>query len=183
MTIQEIENLSLAELKQQQKELTEQLKGVGIAELAGRYLQARIDAKMRDDKLSEQGKNISLMQDGMAAAKSQIELLQSNLSDKTAELATFKQQANDLFEKCKAEHRDHCESTAKTHADTCAEHDKTIAELKEQLETALAECAQQKLRGDRLRTQAVRNNSAINQAATYLNDAIAKQQVANADEV
>lgn len=54
----EIENLSAAELKAQREELAKKLLGeekVKNEAVVLRYLQARIDAKLRDEKMKEQG--------------------------------------------------------------------------------------------------------------------------------
>lgn len=64
MNLSEIENLSFADLKAKREEL---VKAIGCGELAERYVQARTDAKMRDEKLSEQGKTIEALQAGTTA--------------------------------------------------------------------------------------------------------------------
>jgi hypothetical protein len=50
MKLEDIENLSFAELKQQGASIVESLGG---GDLAKRYVQARTDAKQRDEKLAE----------------------------------------------------------------------------------------------------------------------------------
>lgn len=64
MTLTEIENLALSDLKAKREEIVKELGG---GELAQRYVQARTDAKMRDEKLAEQGKTIEALQAGHAA--------------------------------------------------------------------------------------------------------------------
>lgn len=64
MTLQEIENLSYDELKANRETVLADVKNSKFAEVAERYLQARIDAKQRDEKLAEQGKTITLLQAG-----------------------------------------------------------------------------------------------------------------------
>jgi hypothetical protein len=58
----EIENQTFAELKANKSKNLELLKSVDRDDLAARYLQARQDAKMRDEKLYEQGKLIAELQ-------------------------------------------------------------------------------------------------------------------------
>lgn len=73
MTLIEIENLSAAlgaaELKARKAELVDAAAAADAAELAARYVQARIDARMRDEKLAEQGRTIGLLQDALEKAK------------------------------------------------------------------------------------------------------------------
>jgi hypothetical protein len=65
MNIQEIENLSAEELKSRRMELAGELSSVKSADLVPRYLSTLIDAKMRDEKLSEQGSTIRILQESI----------------------------------------------------------------------------------------------------------------------
>lgn len=69
MNFAEIENCSFAELKANRDEL---LKKLGGNELAERYLQARTDAKQRDEKLAEQGATIAALNAGAEALQGKI---------------------------------------------------------------------------------------------------------------
>lgn len=69
MTLHEIENMSFADLKENRVALIESMKLLSAKELAERYLQARTDAKQRDEKLSEQGRTIESLQDGLDVLK------------------------------------------------------------------------------------------------------------------
>lgn len=62
MTLIEIENLSFADLKKQRAELITEAAKATAEELAARYVDARTDAKQRDEKLAEQGKRIDQQQ-------------------------------------------------------------------------------------------------------------------------
>lgn len=62
MTIYEIENLTAAQLKERKAELVEVAKEFPVDDLAARYVQARMDAKIRDEKLAEQGKTITRLE-------------------------------------------------------------------------------------------------------------------------
>lgn len=69
MGICDIENLSAAELKAQKAELLEAAKATPVDDLAARYLQARTDAKQRDEKLAEQAETLAALREGLKAVK------------------------------------------------------------------------------------------------------------------
>lgn len=71
MTLIEIENLTFAELKSHRSEAIEAAKAADVGELAARFVDARTDAKQRDEKLGEQGKIIVLLQDSLERAAQQ----------------------------------------------------------------------------------------------------------------
>lgn len=79
MKISEIESLSFAELKTRRAGI---LAGLDEAPevLAKRYLQARTDATMRDEKLAEQGATIKDLSTDLMAAKKQIAALEKKLA-------------------------------------------------------------------------------------------------------
>lgn len=95
MTIIDVENMTAAELKEKRAEiallLSDQCRGnAGVAhshDLSQRYVQARMDAKVRDEKLAEQGKTISALQDGTQAAKERVVMLQTELEKAKKEAA------------------------------------------------------------------------------------------------
>lgn len=62
----DIENMSVAELKASKNAIIAELQA-SPAELAARYVQARLDAKMRDEKLAQQGKYITQLEQTLAA--------------------------------------------------------------------------------------------------------------------
>lgn len=67
MTIVEIENMNAAELKVKRAEAAQAV--VGDPQLAQRYVQARLDATTRDEKLAEQGATITALQNALETAK------------------------------------------------------------------------------------------------------------------
>jgi hypothetical protein len=74
MNIQEVEALSVEELKARREELAEDLSQESRSDispkmLAARYLKHLIAAKIRDEKLAEQGKTITLLQESLDAAR------------------------------------------------------------------------------------------------------------------
>lgn len=68
--LQEIENMSYADLKAQRADLIAKVESAPVKELATRYVQARTDAAGRDEKLSEQGRTITILQEALEAEKS-----------------------------------------------------------------------------------------------------------------
>lgn len=73
MVTADIENLSASELKQRRVELTKEMSEVAPDALASRYVQARLDAKMRDEKLAEQGTTITLLQSSLEEKNAQLD--------------------------------------------------------------------------------------------------------------
>ena len=67
MNITDVENMDAATLKSKKAEAIEAVKDA--PELAPRYVQARLDATMRDVKLAEQGRTITALQDAAEASK------------------------------------------------------------------------------------------------------------------
>jgi hypothetical protein len=152
MNIHEIENLSAAELKAKRAELIEAAKAVPIGELAERYVKARTDATIRDEKLAEQGGTIDALRAGAAA-----------LTEKNSDLANVVEQNYADFDILR-------ESARKT-----AQADKLA------LDEALASLERETARAERLRTVATRHHAAVSGAAKLLNDALAAQAVDQAD--
>lgn len=72
MTLIEIENLTFAQLKSRRDAVISDAKDAPLDDLAARYIQARTDAVQRDEKLAEQGKTITVLQDALASAKATI---------------------------------------------------------------------------------------------------------------
>lgn len=86
MTLIEIENLSATELKERRAELeTEAAKG-DAAELAKRFVQARFDAKSRDEKLSEQGATITSLNAAVSASVEKTTEAQAEVASLKAQL-------------------------------------------------------------------------------------------------
>ena len=77
MTIQDIENLTFAELKASGKSIVLELGG---NELAARYVQARTDARQRDEKLAEQGQTIANLNAALAASRAELANVKAVLS-------------------------------------------------------------------------------------------------------
>ena len=130
MTLAEIENLSFADLKAKRDELVEAAAGVPadkqpeqyLHNLAARYVQARTDAKMRDEKLGEQAATIKALQDGMGA-------LQTKAETASAAVAALKAQLE----------KEAAESTRKEEAltDAVATERAIIADLQAKLSEAI----------------------------------------------
>lgn len=87
MELHEIENLSAAELKERREELVAAARKAPVDQLAARYVQARTDAKLREDKLAEQGKTIMLLQQAMEKSDVGHELTKQSLVQTQAALS------------------------------------------------------------------------------------------------
>lgn len=92
MTISEIENMDAATLKASKAAAVEAVKGA--PELATRYVQARLDATIRDEKLAEQGKTISALHDAAEASKTREAELETQIQEARAELERESQRAS-----------------------------------------------------------------------------------------
>lgn len=66
MTLADIENMSAAELKANRSEIEAAIKDA--PDLVPRHMKTLIDAKTRDEKLAEQGKTITALQDSLDAS-------------------------------------------------------------------------------------------------------------------
>lgn len=122
MTISEIENLSYAELKARREELIEAAAADDGGVLAQRYVQARTDAKLRDEKLAEQGQTIDALKAGYAALQeksaaqdAQIKELETKLQDALKRVSEDIASLQDAKQQIGAEmmRADQCEALAK----------------------------------------------------------------------
>lgn len=78
MQLNEIVNLTAAELKVKRQELMDSIEPDKV--LAARFLQALTDAKLRDEKLAEQGITISNLNTALARTNSKIVELEAALT-------------------------------------------------------------------------------------------------------
>lgn len=152
MNLHEIENMTAADLKAQRAELAESLKAEPPDDLADRYLQARHDAKQRDEKLAEQGRTITALQTGLAAADKAGREVAQRFTEAKETIAVVQDAARETTQADKA----------------------TIAALTESLKA-------QTERADRLKVVATRNHAAASASAKLLNDALAAEAVDAAD--
>lgn len=182
MTLIDIENLSAGELKKRRDDLVAEAAKANVEELASRYVQARFDATMRDDKLAEQGVTINTLNDALAAAKQCYIDSQNALGMATGSLAELeKKHATD----CAA----HGEACAKLQADAKAALEKVQSEAAAALTAAANEInatraalAKETARANRNAALAARCEGAINEIAARCNDLIAKRQVETTNE-
>jgi predicted transcriptional regulator len=89
MKISEIENLTFTELKSRHDELIAAMKDVATPELAARYVQARTDAKQRDEKMSEQGRTIKELQLALEATREREQAAVSQVANTSSENKTL----------------------------------------------------------------------------------------------
>lgn len=160
MEIHEIENLSFAELKQRRDDLIESLKSQPPGVLAARYLQARTDAKQRDEKLSEQGTTINNLNELVQTQSKTILAREEQLSSKDKAISKY---VSEL------------EAARKAHSD---EVSVLNGQLKECRESLAAETA----RADRLKSEADRANKALTSAEKSLKDALAERELEATDK-
>lgn len=87
MNLTDIENMTHAQLKERHAELVAEAAKQPADALAARYVQARTDAKQRDEKLAEQGKTITLLQQSLDKAAAELESSDSELAKAQGQLA------------------------------------------------------------------------------------------------
>lgn len=87
LTIQNVENMSATELVERTDEILEGLADVPQPDVVARYLQARTDAKVRDENQADQARTLEALQSGNQAIREQL-AGQVRITDKlTHELA------------------------------------------------------------------------------------------------
>jgi uncharacterized protein YoxC len=169
--IRQIENMTADEIKEQGDELLEKLKDADDLDIESRYLQARHDAKMRDEKLKEQGVTIVALQEALESAKDLIKKGEAEKEDvfkKYEDLIKTNQQLIETADRIKSEHD-------AQFADLKANYDGQVMDLSSAIKTLNGRC-------DRLSKQATRNNQALSGAAKLLNDALSAQSVESANQ-
>jgi len=170
MTLPDIENLTFAELKARRDELIAEAAKQPVNELAGRYVKARTDAKMRDESLGEQAGIIKALQDGSGALQEKNLRLGDQLLAESARAdanSAFVVEANVLINRLQAEHAQKLGEQVSRAAEFAAEAEAKIAALE-------ARCG-------RLKGAATRNQAALTGAATMLNAAISSNAIEAAD--
>ncbi len=187
MKIHEVENMSADELKTGQAEIVKALDG--NAELAARYVQARLDAKIRDEKLAEQAKTLEALQVGIdlatqaanaakeetAKAKGIGDTLGRELDTVVGDARTSAQQCAALMAEQVEEHNKQLDSLRSEHSviDTAARASQQIGDK------MIADLTQ---RCDRLKVQAETYDAAITTIHKAAADAIASRELARADQ-
>ena len=164
MNLQDVENLSAADLKTRKKELLAAIKADAPAELADRYIQARTDAKVRDEAMAKQGKTIDSLQEGYAALTAQSKETETRLTNE--------------LEKARGELTDSQEKAKKFAASAQAR----IAELGAEAEALKAQLEKAKGRGDRLLKLCRNRQAAIRSIATTANKDLQDLAVEIGDE-
>lgn len=86
MTIHDIENLSFAQLKANRKDLAASAATLPAADLAARYVQARADAKHRDERMAEMGVEFTRLTNERDALAKQVATLTADIELLKAEL-------------------------------------------------------------------------------------------------
>ncbi len=164
MKIHEVENMNADELKAGQAEIVKALDG--NAELAVRYVQARLDAKIRDVKLAEQAALLADLQDGfiairekLAVAGQETEAMRAGKQDALAEV--FKQ--------------------AEVMAVLEQEYNQDTDKLEEQVKALRSTLFDAHDRGDKMRDQAVKAIKALTTVKVETQSALATVQAVVAE--
>lgn len=159
MNIHEIENMTFAELKANRAELIDAIKKTPPEDLARRYLQARTDAKQRDEKLAEQGKTIVALQDGNAALSEKVASIEAQLASSKLAIENYTREL---------------EAARVAHSDEMA----VLNEKRNELSGMLSE---EKERAARLKVQAEKYMSAVSSIHSVALDAINSQVIDDAE--
>lgn len=167
MTIQDVENMSAAELKERKAEIIKALALEDPDALAARYVGARLDAKLRDEKLAEQAESLATAAKTIDALTAGTDVVTEKNQSLAAEL-----------EKCYARLRDneeeHEASIRNKNAEMKERFDQDAAlvdRLRTEIETLTA-------RGDTLSQQATRAVGALTTVHTAAREALTTVQTA-----
>ncbi|GAF95676.1 unnamed protein product, partial [marine sediment metagenome] len=151
-------------------------------DLTAAFVRALTDAKGRDEKLAEQGKTITLLQEGFEASKTQAEAATAEVANTKADLDVALANAKTAGEenaRVLLALRTKMDVQATTVRKNNAEQERAFVE---QVESLKAQRKRETERANRLKVEATRNHIALAAAAKLLNDALAAQAVENADK-
>jgi len=160
MKIHEVENMSAAGMKQNRDAIIESLSDESPANLIERYYQARLDAKIRDEKLTEQAKTLEALQIGLDAAKQKAEIAEAAGEENAKALSRLQAEHEVLDTKAK---------------DSQQIADKTLADKDAAIRLIAKRC-------DRLKTQAELYATAMTTIQKAATDAIATRVIDEADK-
>ena len=160
MTLADIENMTFADLKAKRAEAIDAAKKSNAADVAERYVQARADAKQRDETLASQGATITALNQGLAAATEKVNALGGQVKELAAQL-----EAAGMKE---------AEMLALT-ANIRDESAKALADLK-------AKLAAETARAERLKAMATVHHAAIAEIGKLSHNALAAQAIETADK-
>lgn len=152
MKLCDIKNLTASELKERREELT---KLAGGNECAAAFIQSLTDAKLRDEKLAEQGVTISRLNDALGMSAENVAKAQTLIAETTAAL-----------DKERADRSKECQC----HAEACGKLKASIDELSSKLTAETA-------RANRLAALCARSEKFINAVVAGGNELIAARMV------
>lgn len=183
MNIHEIENLPFAELKARGIELIDAAKTASIDELASRYVQARTDAKQRDELLAEQAETLEALKTGLSSTKSQmasvVEESIGAVESVQAKADQFKKVSDATIVELETQFK---QVTENKEAEQSV-HVKCESDLGANIEELLKQVARITVQRDQLSAQATKYNGVITSISKLAIDAINSQLVADAEEV
>ncbi len=181
MPSHDIENSSFTELKAGKDSFVASATKWPVDELAARYVQARTDAKGRDEKLAEQADTLGHLNEALAAAKEDRNITKAEADKSITRLqsegvALLKtgdalqaslDETKAWCEKQREEYEKATDVTRTRHADAMVAKDVLLRERSE--------------RADRLKAEADRNYAALSEASKLLSGAMHKHVIETAD--
>lgn len=88
MKLHEMENLSFAEIKSRREELCKTTCEAPLEEVAARFIASLADAKMRDEKLGEQGSTIKSLNAAVETLRGEVAEREAAITGLSAKLAS-----------------------------------------------------------------------------------------------
>ncbi len=171
MKLQDVKNMTFADLKAKRDEVINELKAVSAAELAVCFVAALTDAKVRDEKLGEQGKTITLLQEGAEAAKEQTKAAKAETVLVRQQWNADIDEANKTIDRAAEKADENAETLLALRTDTNADAD----DFKRRIQILSERCK-------RLRAQAETYASAMTTIQKAATDAIATRVIDQADQ-
>jgi len=160
MKLHEIKNLSAEALKENAGEHVEACKKCPADELAASFIAALTDAKLRDEKLAEQGRTITTLSDSLEQSKA---VHRKDCEEAKASTLALRNESL-------------------KHADTIKRLQDTIESLASQLGVTKEALNIAEARATRHKALAMRNHQAVTAASKILSDANTAAQLDIADE-
>lgn len=192
ISITEIENMKLADMRERKEELVEAAKAFDPVVLAKRYVQASIDAKVRDEKLGEQADTLEALQQGLESSKKLDGINAEKIKNQVHEIAGLKNDGVELsrahdtrFNKAGAEAEQRYRKLKKDYDDFKHKVNASIEEAAElhlsQTATLNGELGTAQRRSARLKIQAEKFTAAVSGIHKLSMDAMQSQAIDDAD--
>lgn len=184
----QIENASFDELKKGRADFLASLSDSTAANLAPRFISARIDAKQRDEKLAEQGVTITELQHALAGLRQREADRASTVVELEARLKTIAVDLQSRIQSHKkvvdaaATDREQAATDREQAASVAAtKREQAAADATAERDTGIQVLLAETRRANRLKQVAGLHHGALSAAAKLLNDALAGQLIEDAD--